>query len=125
MNRTVFWADHKSQPDARRCGIVDFVPATILLAVLIIALAVIYVSQADDDDQYLIVAPIGWSMARTLNLAVSNDARLVKPGRWSNTAFVISPRTDFASTARAAGAWLVLPVPAAWDCGGADERAAL
>jgi hypothetical protein len=98
----------------------DLMPAFCLFAVLILALAQSYL-KGNGRDQYLVVTPPTWSFAKTINLVTSADGRLVATGRLPNMLFVASTRVDFEPSARAAGAWIVMPVSASWGCYGAAE----
>lgn len=68
------------------------------------------------------MAPPGWTLGQTVNLVVSVDGRFVGAGRTSNTLFTTSDREDFPAAVRAAGAWLVLPLPGQWGCGSPKEE---
>ena len=87
-------------------------------------LSMAYLRDADDKGQYLVVAPPGSSLARTVNLVVSADGRLMGTGIFPNMLIVASKRADFQPALHDAGAWLVIPVPIPLGCYGAstDER---
>lgn len=96
----------------------DLGPAAALGLVSLGALASAYLQPFSGGDQYLVVAPPSWSLARTINLVARADGRIVRAGRYDNMLFAASSRSDFGPALRAAGAWFVIATPATWGCDG-------
>ncbi|MCM8729369.1 hypothetical protein ACFO8O_00110 [Hephaestia sp. GCM10023244] len=99
-----------------RGGLRDLIPAIGLGLFLLGVLAVSYFLSVDSRNQYLVVAPPDWSAARTINLILAGDGRLLRQGRFANVLIATSEQADFARVLRGAGAWLVVPAPGDWGC---------
>lgn len=125
--RSVTPIDRKVSADSRCLEIKphglwrDLIPASVLGFIFIGFLAVAYLQSGDRQERYLVMAPPSWTLGQTINLVVSVDGRFVGAGRFSNILFTTSSREDFPAALRAAGAWLVLPLPGPWGCGSPKE----
>lgn len=100
----------------------DILPAGAIFVLLLASLASSYLLTAGDDRQYFVVAPPAWGLARTINELAAADGRLVSQGRFSNIVFASSDQPDFRQMLGAAGAWIVLPVPAQGGCGSVTKN---
>lgn len=100
-----------------RSGFRDLAPATAMGFATLTILAAAYLQPSSKQGQYLVVAPPDWTLARTINLVILADGRMVRTGRFGNMLFAASSQPDFSATVRSAGAWFVLPAPALWGCG--------
>ncbi len=99
----------------------DLVPAALLLACGLIALSVASLWSEANEDKFVVVAPPGWSLGRTIALVRSGDGRLVRTGNFANVVFASSSDPHFAAHLRAAGAWLVESVPLAPGCSASKD----
>lgn len=100
----------------------EWLPAALLLATGLAALMFVSVSASGRAGQYLVVLPPGSGAGETLSVVAAADGALVEPGRFGNIAFAGSPDPGFGRTARAAGAWIVVPSPLLAGCGGTRVR---
>jgi len=94
----------------------DLLPAAVLLACGLVALSAASIWSEATDDKFVVVAPPGWSLGRTIALVRAGDGRLVRTGNFANVVFASSSDPRFAARLRAAGAWLVESAPLAPGC---------
>ncbi|WP_235037796.1 MULTISPECIES: hypothetical protein [unclassified Novosphingobium] len=111
-------ARRKADPGIRteRSGIADFLPAALLLLLGLGGLGVAWVTTGQPSSQYLVMAPPGSTLARTVHLVRAADGGLAAKALFSNLVIADSTRADFPAAARKAGAWLAVPVPARAGC---------
>ena len=96
----------------------DLVPAAALLTLGLTGLLTASLSGAVREGQYLVIAAPWSSLGRTINLVRDADGGFVEAGRMPNIVIASSSHADFATRARQAGAWLVLPSPRLAGCSG-------
>lgn len=99
----------------------DLLPAAVLLACGLVALSVASIWSEATDDKFVVVAPPGWSLGRTIALVRSGDGRLVRTGNFANVVFASSSDPHFAARLRAAGAWLVESAPLVPGCSASKD----
>lgn len=105
-----------SGPSGSSFRVRDLVPAACLLAVGLMALLLASIRSDAAPGKFVVVAPPGWSLGRTVALVRAGDGRLLGTGNFANVVFAASSDSSFAARLRAAGAWLVEPAPLAPGC---------
>lgn len=72
--------------------------------------------RGDAKDQFLVVAAPWASSAEAVAILAESDGALLEAGGFENIVIAASTSPDFPSSARKAGAWLVLPAPRQSGC---------
>lgn len=73
-------------------------------------------AMAENRNGYLVVAPPGWTLGRTIGLVRASGGRLVRPGGFSNVVIAASPDPGFAAALETSGALFVHHVPGPLGC---------
>lgn len=94
----------------------DFLPAALLLLLGLCGLGMAWVNTGQPSSQYLVMAPPGSTLGQTVRLIRAADGGLAAKALFSNLAIADSTQPDFPASARKAGAWLAVPVPARAGC---------
>lgn len=93
-----------------------WIPAVLLLLTGLVGLGTASLLRGGVPDWYLVMTPPGSTLADTVNIVIAADGRLVQAGRFPNIVIAGSPRPDFPSALRRAGAWLAIPAPQVAGC---------
>ncbi|WP_395337372.1 hypothetical protein WBP06_22585 [Novosphingobium sp. BL-8H] len=104
----------------------DLLPAALMLILLVgglLAASLGLGGGAGQGEGYLVIAPPGWTLARTTGLVRAAGGRLVRPGGFSNTVIAASADPHFGQALENAGALFVRRVSGPLGCASPQETA--
>ena len=99
-----------------KAPLLAWMPAALLLLAGLMGLGAASLLRGGVPGWYLVMTPPGSTLADTVNIVIAADGRLVQTGRFPNIVIAGSPRPDFPSALRRAGAWLAIPAPQVAGC---------